>query len=123
MKDFRRLKVWERAHQLTLASYSVTRPFPSEERFGLASQIRRCSASIAANIDEACGRSAGGDFQRFLQIAMGSAFELDYHFLLAKDLGLIELRKYRDLEEKGTELRRMLAALIRKVQSERDGTP
>ena len=122
MKDFRQLKVWDKAHQLTLASYSVTRPFPSEERYGLTSQIRRCSASIAANIAEACGRSAGGEFQRFLQIAMGSAFELDYHFLLAKDLGFLDSSKYRDLENKGVELRRMLAALIRKVQSERDQT-
>ncbi len=119
MKDFRQLKVWEKAHQLTLASYSVTRPFPSEERFGLTSQIRRCSASIAANIAEGCGRSAGGEFQRFLQIAMGSAVELDYHFLLAKDLGFLDPRKHRELDDKGIELRRMLAALIRKVQAER----
>jgi four helix bundle protein len=87
MKDFRDLQVWERAHQLTLQVYKVTGSFPLEERFGLTSQIRRWSASIGTNIAEGCGKRSNSEFQRFLQIASGSASELDDHFLLARDLG------------------------------------
>jgi four helix bundle protein len=87
MKDFRNLQVWERAHHLTLTVYKMTANFPTEERFGLTSQIRRCSASIGANIAEGCGKRGNGEFQRFLQIASGSASELDYHLLLERDLG------------------------------------
>jgi four helix bundle protein len=86
MKDFRNLKVWERAHELTLELYRMTGRFPREELFGLTSQIRRCCASIGANIAEGCGKRGNAEFQRFLQIASGSASELDYHLLLAHDL-------------------------------------
>jgi four helix bundle protein len=89
VKDFRDLKVWERAHKLTLEVYRATRSFPREELYGLTGQARRCSASIAANIAEGCGRRGNGEFHRFLQIASGSASELDYHFLLARDLGIL----------------------------------
>jgi len=81
------LIVWEKAHALTLASYCGTAGFPKQEVYGLISQIRRCSASIAANIAEGCGKRSNAEFQRFLHIATGSASELEYHFLLAKDLG------------------------------------
>jgi four helix bundle protein len=86
MKDFRDLKVWDKSHQLTLACYEATGGFPKQEIFGLVSQIRRCSSSVAANIAEGCGRRGNGEFHRFLQIAMGSASELEYHLLLSKDL-------------------------------------
>ena len=94
MKDFRNLKVWERAHELTLELYRMTGRFPREELFGLTSQIRRCSASIGANIAEGCGKRGNAEFQRFLQIASGSASELDYHLLLAHDLNLITREHY-----------------------------
>jgi four helix bundle protein len=94
MKDFRELNVWQKAHRQTLAAYAATASFPVEERFGLTSQIRRCSASIAANIAEGCGRRGNGEFHRFLQIAAGSASELEYHFLLAHDLGYLETDKF-----------------------------
>lgn len=86
MKDFKDLKVWQKAHVLTLTLYRLTRIFPREELYGLTSQIRRCSASIAANIAEGCGRKGNAELHRFLQIAAGSASELDYHLLLARDL-------------------------------------
>ena len=88
MKDFRELKVWEKGHQLTLTSYKLTSQFPKHELFGLMSQIRRCSSSIPANIAEGCGRLGNAELHRFLQIACGSANELEYPFLLARDLGL-----------------------------------
>jgi four helix bundle protein len=119
MKDFRNLKVWHRAHELTLAVYKSTASFPREELYGLTSQIRRCSASIAANIAEGCGRRGNGEFHRFLQIASGSASELDYHLLLARDLNLLCRADYESLAGRLVELRRMLAALTVKVDAER----
>lgn len=119
MKDFRTLTVWQRSHELTLDVYGHTRAFPKEELFGLTSQIRRACASIPANIAEGCGRGSDGDFQRFLQIAFGSANELDYHLLLAHDLNLIGDQNYNVVYGKVMEIKRMLAWLIRKVQSDR----
>ena len=119
MKDFRRLKVWEKGHKMTLTSYKVTGEFPKQELFGLTSQIRRCSASIPANIAEGCGRVGNGELHRFLQIACGSASELEYHFLLAKELGYISQPNYDSVHKDVLELKRMLVALTRKVGSER----
>ena len=119
MKDFRDLKGWERAHNLTMEIYRVTRNFPPEERYGLTSQIRRSTASIAANIAEGCGRRGNGEFHRFLQIAAGSASELDYYLLLVRDLGILEKRTYELLIQRLAELRRMLTALILRVDAER----
>src|SRR6185437_10473651 len=88
MRDFRELKVWERSHRMTLACYKITNSLPKHELFGLASQIRRCSSSIPANIAEGCGRMGNSEFHRFLQMACGSANELEYHLLLARDLAI-----------------------------------
>ncbi len=118
MKNFRELKVWEKGHQLTLAAYVATKQFPKDELFGLTSQIRRASASIPANIAEGCGRSSDAELARFLHISMGSACELEYHFLLARDLELLKLETYRELETLTIEVKRMLAAFIRKLTSE-----
>ena len=119
MKDYRNLKVWEGTHQLTIALYRATAGFPGDERFGLTSQIRRCSASIGANIAEGCGKRGNGEFQRFLQIASGSASELDYHLLLARDLGFFRPEVYEQHSQKLTRLRRMLTSLLQKVETER----
>lgn len=119
MKDFRNLEVWERAHALTLSVYKTTVYFPAEERFGLTSQMRRCSASIGANIAEGCGKGGNPEFQRFLQIASGSASEIEYHLPLANDLGYLSESAHRELMQQLTPLRRMLTSLIQKVDSER----
>jgi len=118
MKDFRNLEVWKRAHALTLTVYKATAGFPMEERFGLTSQVRRCSASIGANIAEGCGKRGNAEFQRFLQIASGSASEAEYHLLLARDLGYLTESARRDLTQQLTPLRRMLTSLMQKVDSE-----
>jgi len=118
MKDYRELRVWHHAHAITLASYKATKRFPREELFGLTSQIRRCAASIAANIAEGCGRTGGAELNRFLQISSGSASELDYHFLLARDLGYLKPDEYRQLATELLHLRRMLTALIVKISEE-----
>lgn len=119
MKDFRQLKVREKAHALTLEIYKATLVFPSDERFGLTSQMRRCSSSIGANIAEGCGRSSDGDFCRFLEIAMGSVTELDYHLLLARDLGYLHISAYELLQPLVHEVKSMLAPFIRKVSNDR----
>ena len=119
MKSFRDLVVWQKAHTLTLNSYKTTQSFPRQELYGLTSQIRRCSASISANIAEGCGKRSNGEFGRFLAIAAGSASELEYHFLLARDLEFLTEMDYRSLEQAVIEVKRMLASLLRKVDSER----
>lgn len=122
MKKLRDLRVWERAHKLTLEIYEVTTGFPKHELYGLTSQIRRCSASIGANIAEGCGKRGNNELQRYLQIASGSASELDYHLLLSRDLGFLQQTQYRNLEKNLTEIRKMLTALIQKIESERLAT-
>ncbi|PYV61813.1 MAG: diversity-generating retroelement protein bAvd family protein [Acidobacteria bacterium] len=119
MKDFRNLKVWELAHQFTLNIYKITASFPRDERFGLTSQMRRCSASIGSNIAEGCGKRGNAEFQRFLQIASGSASELDYQLLLARDLDFLTSDVYKELADHLTQLRRMLTSLLQKVEAER----
>jgi four helix bundle protein len=119
MKDFRTLQVWNKAHQLTLSSYWVTNKFPKSELYGMTSQIRRCAVSIAANIAEGCGKRGNGEFQRFLNIAAGSASELEYHFLLARDLGYLAETDYPSLNAAVVEVKRMLASLARKVEEDR----
>ena len=117
MQDFRSLKVWQRSHQLTLAVYKATANFPKDEQYGLTGQIRRACASIAANISEGCGRDSRADFARFLQIATGSASELEYHLLLARDLGLLVAKDFQGLAREVIEVKRMLTSLIRKVRA------
>ena len=121
MKDYRRLEVWHLAHELTLTIYPLTEKFPKSELFGLTSQLRRCSTSIAANIAENCGRSGNAELHRFLQIAAGSASELDYHLLFARDLRYLPDAEYalRDAEVK--RLRKKLTALLSKVRQDRGG--
>ena len=119
MKNFRDLQFWHNAHSLTLASYRITNTFPKQEMYGLTSQIRRCAASVAANIAEGCGKRGNGEFYRFLNIALGSASELEYHFLLAYDLSLVSKESYKHLDDRVVEIKRMLASLACKVQADR----
>ena len=119
MKDFRDLQVWQKAHQLTLMVYRLTASFPQTERYGLTTQLRRSSASVAANLAEGCGRNGDAELARFCAIAMGSASELEYHLLLAKDLHLFKPGEYEELAPRATELKRMLTALMQKLTADR----
>jgi four helix bundle protein len=98
MEDFKNLKVWAKAHEMTLVVYRKTQTLPREEVYGLTSQLRRAAASVGANIAEGCGRRSDGEMRRFLQIARGSASELEYHLLLARDLHLLKALHFEDLE-------------------------
>lgn len=119
MKDFRNLAVWERSHKLTLLIYAATKSFPKEEMFGLTSQIRRACSSIPANIAEGCGKGTDADFSRFLQIAFGSACELEYHLMLSHELSYLPASQYAVLNDELISIKRMLASLISKLKADR----
>jgi four helix bundle protein len=123
MKDFRNLKVWEKAHHLALALYQITASFPREETYGLASQIRRGASSIPSNIAEGCGREGDSELARFCIIARGSASELEYQLLLARDLKIIQPTDYDTLSEQTVEIKRMLTVLIQKLTAKCHSLP
>jgi four helix bundle protein len=115
MRNYKDLVVWEKAHLLTLAVYKNTKAFPGEERFGLTSQMRRASDSIAANLAEGGGRRSDGEMGRFIQIAMGSGTELSHHFLLARDRGFLDLKLYQDLDSDLGAVMKMMSSLSQKM--------
>jgi four helix bundle protein len=117
VQDFRNLEVWKRAHQLTLEAYRITESFPRAEMFGLCSQIRRAASSIPTNLAEGCGRTQA-EFARFVQIALGSACELEYELLLVRDLRLITVDVYASTNEQMSDVKRMLQALLRRIQQD-----
>jgi four helix bundle protein len=119
MKDFRQLSVWQKSHELTLAIYKLTRSFPREEMYGLTTQIRRACSSIPANIAEGCGKDGDAELARYCGIARGSASELEYHLLLARDLKLLQADNYAQISERVVELKRMLTGLIQKLSADR----
>ena len=118
MRSFKGLEVWKKAHQLTLEVYRASRSFPREELYGLTGQMRRSAASIPANVAEGCCRDGVLEFARFLGIAMGSASELEYHMLLARDLKLLPLAEFQLLEPRVIEIKRMLTRLIQKLKAD-----
>ncbi len=115
MRDFQKLNVWQKAHQLALALYKATASFPQAERYGLTAQMRRAAVSIAANIAEGCGRTTQAEFGHFLNLAMGSASELQYHLLLSRDLHMLTVPDYTPLEEEVIEVKRMLTSLMQRL--------
>jgi four helix bundle protein len=119
MRDFKKLQVWSKAHELALRVYAATTSFPRAEMFGLTSQMRRAAISIASSIAEGCGRWGDGDMARSLQFAARSASELEYQFLLARDLGYLDQEHFRDLRHRLDEIGRMLTSLRQRVESSR----
>ena len=119
VKDFRKLKVWERAHQLVLAIYHTTSSFPRDETYGLSAQIRRSASSIPSNIAEGFSRDGDAELARFCLIARGSASELEYQLLLAHDLKLIPSDHYEELARETTEIKRMLTVFVQKLTADR----
>ena len=117
MADFKQLKVWQRAHQVTLEIYRVTGRFPQTELYGLTSQMRRCAVSMGSNIAEGRGRDGDPDFGRFIQIAAGSAAELEYQLLVARDLGYLPESEYTKLNSNLAEVGRMLISLRGSIRS------
>jgi four helix bundle protein len=117
MKEYRSLDVWKSGHLLSLEIYRQTKKFPKEELFGLTSQFRRASSSIPANIAEGCGRDGDAELKRFLNIALGSACEVDYFILLASELDYFEPSCRESLADDAIRLRRQLSAFIQKLKT------
>jgi four helix bundle protein len=117
MQNYKELKVWEKAHSFTLKIYQATKEFPKEEIYGLTSQMRRAAASIPVNIAEGCGRNSNLELANFLQISLGSSNEMDYDWLLAKELVYLTELKYSELNDLNGEIRAMLLSLIQKVRN------
>jgi len=117
MSDYKKLKVWEDAHKFTVDIYNITQKFPSNEQYGLTSQIRRSASSIPTNIVEGCGQLDNGNLIRFLGIAKGSAFETEYQLLLAKDLNYITNEEYKLLLAKIQSIIRRLTNLIKSLKN------
>jgi four helix bundle protein len=115
MRDFTKLTVWQKSHQLALDVYAATRTFPREELYGLTSQLRRAAASIPANIAEGAGRPSEAEYARFLHIAASSGNELEYHLLLARDLNLLSPQSHQQLTAQVNQVKRMLVAFTQKL--------
>jgi four helix bundle protein len=118
MRDFRKLIVWHKAHSVTLRVYQVTRSFPRDELYGLTAQMRRAAVSICANLAEGCGRRGGPEFARFLDIALGSASELEYHLILSADLENVDRQDHTQLNGAVIQVKCMIAGLLRKLRAE-----
>ena len=116
MQDFRNLEVWRVAHGVTLSVYRRTKEFPSDERLGLTSQLRRACSSVEANLAEGCGRGSDDDFARFVQMATGSASEAQCHLLLAHDLGYLDNASFGKLDEQTHRVKKMLVSLLRTLK-------
>src|SRR5205085_12232110 len=116
MSDFKKLNVWQKAHELTLCLYPATASFPQAELYGLVSQMRRSCISIGSNIAEGCGRAGEVEKARFLQIALGSLSELEYQSIVSCDLGFMNQAAHARLIAQIEELGRMLGALANTIR-------
>ena len=117
IRSYRDLRVWQKAMDLAVACYQVTRRFPKEELYGLTSQIRRASVSVAANIAEGHGRNNRGDYIQFLRIGQGSLKELETHLLLSERLNVCAANEVDPILNECDAIGRMLRALIRSLQA------
>jgi len=116
MKDFRKLKVWELAHEFVLLLYRETNSFPIDEQYGVTSQVRRAAVSVPSNIAEGCGRNSDAELRRFCEIAMGSASEVEYQLLLCRDLNFLSNDQHHLLEGRLLDCKRMLNSFIRTLR-------
>jgi len=123
VRNFKELKVWEKAHELTLRVYHSTKSFPVQEQYGITSQLRRAAVSVSTNIAEGCGRSSEIEFARFLEIAYASASELQYLALLSKDLELFDSSSHQQITSQVEEVKRMLYTFIQTVKNRSKCSP
>jgi four helix bundle protein len=115
MQDYKKLTVWKKSYALALSIYKISGSFPKNELYGLVSQIRRAGTSIPANIAEGCGRESNSELIYFLQIAQGSAAELETHLMLSRDLGYCKDEEFSKIEDSIDNIRKMLTSLIRTI--------
>jgi four helix bundle protein len=116
MKNYKDLLVWKKAHELVLYVYRQTSGFPNAEKYNLTTQIRRAATSIPTNIAEGCGRFTQRDFAQHLQVAFGSAHEVEYLIFLSYELGYLSDEHYKSLHLQVNEVKAMLIGLLNKVR-------
>ncbi|MFA9389210.1 MAG: four helix bundle protein [Prolixibacteraceae bacterium] len=116
MKTFRDILVWQKAMNFVTQLYKISNAFPKEEQYGLTSQIRRCAVSVPSNIAEGFGRRSSNDFKRFLRIAMGSLFELQTQFEIAKNLNFINQNEFEEGYSDLREIEIMLSSFIKSIK-------
>jgi four helix bundle protein len=115
-QDYHELIVWQRAIELTVCIYKLTRSFPKEELYGLISQMRRASVSVASNIAEGRGRITPGEFRQFLGLAQGSTYELQTQLLVARKLGMGSDENLNEAELLSDEVSKMLGSFIQTLR-------
>ena len=118
MQNYKKIDVWKKSYFLSLRIYEATKSFPDEEKFGLTSQLRRAAVSVPINIAEGAGRATDKDFANFIQIAIGSANEVECELMLAKDLGYVENNRYKTLSDQLREVRLMLISFRKTLLKE-----
>ncbi|HEY2347463.1 MAG TPA: four helix bundle protein [Puia sp.] len=117
MRNYQNYEVWGEAHRVVLLIYNEIAPrIPRIEQFGITSQMKRAACSVPLNIAEGCGRNSENEFVHFLDISLGSAHELEYCLLLAKDLGYLEIDLYDQLNRKVNSIKAMLINLIKLIR-------
>lgn len=117
MQDFKNIEVWKKSHLLVKYIYRATESFPSSEVYGITSQLRRAAVSIPTNIAEGAAKGSNADFGRFLQIAFGSASEVEYLILLAFELNILKEDEYEQLNNQTVEVKKMLSGFIKKLKA------
>ena len=117
MQDFRNLRVWQKAHTLALATYAAAARLTARREFDLRRQVVRAAVSVPSNIAEGCGRTGDIELRRFCRMALGSASELEYDLLLARDLGFFPEPVYEALAMQVMEVKRMLAGFINSLST------
>ena len=117
LKNYKELKVWQKAYQLCIKIYKITKGFPKEERYGLPSQMRRAAVSVPSNIAEGYGRKTTQEYMQALYIAYGSNCELETQILLSGDLGYIKSDDLKNLQRDMGDIERMLKALITSLKT------
>lgn len=115
MRNYKKYKVWELSHEVTLGVYHISQSFPENETFGIKGQMRKAAYSIPSNIAEGCGRESYSDFRKFLSISQGCVSELEYFMILAKDLKYIDEVTYTDIMNQINKVKKCLHHLIKKL--------
>jgi len=119
MQDYKNIIVWQKSYHLVLQIYKLTETFPKHELYALTTQLRRAAVSIPSNIAEGSAKESDLDFARFLEMAIGSAFEIECQLMLAGDLGYIQQKDVRSILQEIAEVKKMLAAFIKKLRSKK----
>jgi len=117
MHNFKDLKVWQKSIELAVEVYKATSLFPNDEKYGLISQMKRCSVSISSNIAEGSGRGSDIQFKHFLTISQGSAYELETQLIISNRLKLIDDKLAANLIEKTTEIQKMVYSLGKSINT------